>query len=93
VTLTWDAAVDATSYRLEVGSAPGLTNLVNAAVDNALTFVADGVPMGTYFVRVHGVNGPLQSGPSNEVLVSLFPHVPTPTGLRAVVTGGTVTLA
>lgn len=58
VTLTWPAVRGATHYRLEAGTAPGLSNI--GAFDVAGTsFTAATVPAGRYYVRVRaaGVGG------------------------------------
>ncbi|MBI3402474.1 MAG: hypothetical protein HY048_13725 [Acidobacteria bacterium] len=78
VTLTWvpnatagpDSA--AASFRLLAGSAAGANDLVNADTGStATTYIATGVPDGTYYVRVQAVNSVGRSGPSNEVIVSV----------------------
>ncbi|MGE4067780.1 MAG: hypothetical protein AB7H88_13465 [Vicinamibacterales bacterium] len=52
VSLAWPAAAGASDYVLEVGSAPGLADLlVTAVAGPALTA---GAPPGTYYVRVRG---------------------------------------
>ena len=61
----------ATSYILQAGSAPGLSNLANFNTGNAATtYVASGVGPSTYYLRVVAVNGNGQSGPSNEILLT-----------------------
>ena len=71
VTLGWGAAGSASSYLLEVGSAPGLTNLAQSNLGGVLA-VSGAVPPGAYYARVRGVNGCGQPGPaSNEVLVTV----------------------
>jgi hypothetical protein len=70
VTLSWTAAAgNASSYVLDVGTAPALVNigsLDTAAVDTTLSTPA---PPGTYFVRVRAVNAFGSSAPSNEVQI------------------------
>ena len=60
VTVTWSAPQTGdpvTSYTIEAGSGPGLTNLaVLATGNNATTYTVTGVPRGTYYVRVKGQN-------------------------------------
>ena len=72
--LTWAAPSSGcapTHYVLLAGSAPGLSNLAQAAVaGHALSASA---PPGTYYVRVVAVNGFGASTPSNEVVVTLTP--------------------
>jgi hypothetical protein len=72
VTLSWSAppAASVTSYQIEAGSAPGLSNLANFPTGSTATlFSANGVPSGTYYVRVKAIRGPATSGPSNEIAV------------------------
>lgn len=98
VTLTWTAAFgDQTTYVIEAGSAPGLTDLANFPTGNlATTFTATNVPNGVYFVRVRSANAAGVSAPSNEATVivvfggCLVPHPPA--GLTATVRGTVITL-
>jgi hypothetical protein len=62
--LTWNASVDATSYILEAGSAPGGTNIFNADIGNT-TSLQSPVPPGIYYVRVRARQG-LAVGPPSE---------------------------
>ena len=68
VTLAWDTVTGATSYLLEAGYAPGLTNAVTVPV-GATGLTVDGVPSGTYYVRVRAVGGGVLSAPSGEIVV------------------------
>jgi hypothetical protein len=70
ITITWGAPVTgspATGYTLEVGTAPGLANLVVVPVGAALAFSAGGVPDGTFWIRVRGVNAAGSGAPSSDV--------------------------
>jgi glucose/arabinose dehydrogenase len=74
VSLGWTAPPGATtaptSYVLEVGSAPGLANLVQMDLGGPMTiFTTGGVGAGTYFVRIRAKNACGTAGPSNEVVV------------------------
>jgi hypothetical protein len=75
VTLTWTAPATgdaATSYRLEAGSSSGASDLANSDTGGAATtFIATGVPNGTYYVRVRAQNGGGRSDPSNQVVVTV----------------------
>lgn len=75
VTLSWNApsgGCAVTSYVLQAGSLPGLSNLANANIGTTATsFVAIGVGNGVYYVRVVAVNTFGQSAPSNEVIVTV----------------------
>jgi hypothetical protein len=70
VNLLWTGGAGATSYIVEAGSASGLNNLANIVTGtSAPAFTAVGVPAGTYYVRVRGMNLEGMSAPSNEVVV------------------------
>ncbi|MEZ5289457.1 MAG: PQQ-dependent sugar dehydrogenase [Vicinamibacterales bacterium] len=92
VRFAWTRSAGAQAYRLEAGSAAGLSDLavVNLADAAALQVAA---PPGTYFVRLRAVNAAGTSGVSNEVTVvvtstaSCATAPPPPAGLT-VQTGG-----
>ena len=68
VTLSWAAAAYAEQYQLEVGSAPGLANLLVAGMGTSTSISAVGPP-GRYYARVRALNR-CGGGPgSNEVVV------------------------
>ena len=71
VTVTWTNPLTTSpvsGYRLEVGSLPGLSNLLQYSLGTDTVF--GGVaPPGIYYARVRAVNACGQSGPSNEVTV------------------------
>lgn len=74
-TLSWSASPSTTAttrYVLEVGSAPGLNDII-AGLDVGLqtSFGASGVPPGRYYVRVRAGNYTGLSAPSNEVVVQV----------------------
>ncbi len=72
VTLTWTgpAGCQPTSHVVEAGSMPGLSDRTRFdTLSVATTIVMEGVPAGTYFVRVFGRNLLGPSGPSNEIVV------------------------
>ena len=71
VDLRWMAPAGgsaATSYVIEAGSAPGLSDLGRFPVGNVLKF-STVAPSGVYYVRVRGVNSRGAGEPSNEVIV------------------------
>jgi len=75
LTLTWNPPSGGCAlsvYAIEAGSASGLANLANVNTGNTATsFSASGVDAGTYYVRARSANGAGQSGPSNEVVVTI----------------------
>ncbi|MGE3887093.1 MAG: carboxypeptidase regulatory-like domain-containing protein [Vicinamibacterales bacterium] len=74
VNLSWTAPVDSapTSYVLEAGSGPGLSDLVRQDTGSAATSLAYAdVPPGTYYVRVRAVNSLGAGVASNEVVVTV----------------------
>lgn len=100
VSLSWSAPLSAiaSSYALEAGSAPGLSDIgtfASGGAEPGLTF--SNVPRGTYYVRVRSDAAGARSAPSNEVVVHVGPTPCTtapsaPTALTATVIGSTVTL-
>ncbi len=95
VLLSWDppAAGNVAAYRLEVGSQPGLSDLLSLPL-GATPQVAAQAPSGLYHVRVRAVllDGSL-SAPSNEVAVRVGCSGPpaAPTALVAAIQGAHVT--
>lgn len=88
ISIAWTAPTTGdpvTNYVLEVGSAPGLANLVVVPVGPGLSFVAPGVPDGTYWLRVRGSNAAGTGVPSQDLGVTMgvaggcvgLPYAPT----------------
>jgi hypothetical protein len=81
-------------YQLEAGSRAGASDLlVSETASNSA--VVDGVPNGTYFVRVRASNAAANSPPSAEIVVLVGCTAPPqpPAGLAAAVeAGGRVSL-
>ena len=103
VTLTWGTpcpSIPPSSYLLEVGSSPGATDILSQFDTHGLTrgITINGVPPGTYYVRVRATNSLGSSPPSNEVIVVVPSPTPctgapgVPTQLAGSVVGSTVTL-
>lgn len=72
VTLTWTAPTTGeapTSYTVEAGSAPGLSNLAVLPTGSVATTLTVTAPPGTYFVRVRATTSAGASAPSNEVFI------------------------
>jgi len=91
--LWWAPVPGATSYRLEAGSAPGLTNL--GVFDLTANVLSAAVPNGAYWVRVRAINawGTSAATPDTRLVVdgSTLPPA-APLALAAGVNGRTVTL-
>jgi predicted phage tail protein len=90
LTLSWNWALNATSYVVEAGSRPGAADLASiVAATNGL--VVD-VPPGTFYVRVRAVNAAGVSAPSREIVVR-GPGAPMPpVGLSSTQNTTSVTL-
>jgi predicted phage tail protein len=73
VTLTWTPPTSGglpTTYIVEAGSAPSLSNVANVAIPSSVAgFATTGVPAGVYYVRVRAANGWGIGAASNEVVV------------------------
>ena len=68
VALEWTNVGGASRFVLEVGAAPGRTDLsVVVGPDSQASF--SGVPPGTYYLRVRGANAFGGGHPSNEIRV------------------------
>jgi hypothetical protein len=100
VSLTWAHPTTGgtpTTYVIEAGGASGQANLANFATSSTATaFSASGVPSGTYYLRVRARNAAGTSAPSNEATLVVGTPLPVPgapSGLRASVSGSTVTLS
>jgi hypothetical protein len=100
ITLSWTAPTTGctpTSYIIQAGSAPGLTNLANFDTGSpATTFVAANVPAGTYYVRIQSAAPGNLSPSSTEIAftVGVCGTAPdAPTNLQAAVSGSTIVLA
>ncbi len=70
ITIAWSAPSTGdpvTSYSLEVGSGPGLSNIVVVPTGAGTSFSAAGVPDGTYWLRVRGSNAAGAGLPSEDL--------------------------
>jgi hypothetical protein len=71
VALRWQG--DGTTWLLEAGSAPGLSDLASAPiVSTTRLFTVSNVPPGTYYVRVRALVDGVPSAPTNEVVIQVF---------------------
>jgi hypothetical protein len=72
--LSWTAPASGgppTSYVVEAGTTSGATNVVAYdMLSTATTFMAPGIPNGTYFVRIRARNAAGTSAPSNEITIT-----------------------
>ena len=79
VTMTWSAASGSpTSYRIEIGTSSGASNVSAADTGNTATSVATTLTTGTYFIRVKAVNACGTSSASPQTSVTISAAVPTP---------------
>ena len=70
VSLGWTAAAgNATTYVIEGGTAPGLSNLGVLPTGSLDTAIAGAAPSGTYYLRMRAANASGSSAPSNEVVL------------------------
>jgi hypothetical protein len=98
LTLTWPTPADGgvpTGYVVEAGTVAGIRNL-GAVSGTARAFTYESVPDGVFFLRVRATRGPRVGAPSPEVMLNVggLPGPPaSPTGVSAIVSGGTVILA
>ena len=98
VTLSWTPLSGAVSYRLEAGTAPGLSNAAVLTLAHA-SYVAAGVPDGMYYVRVLAFSGTGATlAMSNEVAVAVGSPActsapPAPNQFRYAVSGSTVSMS
>jgi hypothetical protein len=95
VRLSWDSS-SAASYRLQVGSAPGLSDLFDGNVGNVVSLDAT-LGIGSYFWRVYAIGGNgMASPPSLESSFSVTTSCGAPTAprnLAAAVNGGLALLS
>lgn len=89
------------SYRLDVGSAPGLSNLASVPISGQATSFQVNAPLSRYWTRLYAVNGSTASSPTPDLLVMASPAdvyqcgvVPPsePQAVTASVTGGIATV-
>jgi hypothetical protein len=72
VTLAWAAGSGyASSYWIEAGSAPGLSDLAAIDSGSAMTSFSATAPPGTYYVRARALNACGASAPSSEIVVTV----------------------
>jgi hypothetical protein len=91
VTANWTGVAGATSYRVDVGTFAGGTNVVSVNVGNVLS--GSGVlGIGTYFIRVYPVAGATVGTPSAEVMFNVgTPRPGAPGNFVASMSGTTLT--
>ena len=70
VTFTWTNVGDASAFVLDVGLAPGRSDVTFGIGATSPVTIAN-APPGTYYLRVRGTNAFGVSRPSNEVAVTV----------------------
>jgi hypothetical protein len=70
VTLTWTSGADVRGHILEVGSAPGASNLLRISLGEQPSLTTP-APPGRYYVRIRAVNGVATGAASSEVIVDV----------------------
>jgi hypothetical protein len=73
VTLTWNSVTSPDTFRIEAGSAAGLTDLAILDVAGTQRALVVTAPAGRYFVRIRARNACGTSGASNENEVVVQP--------------------
>jgi predicted phage tail protein len=88
VVLSWTGSSGSpTSYIVEAGSSPGLSNLANGDLGGtSTTLTASGVGAGTYYIRIRGKNACGTGAASNEV-VAVVGTTTVPTTISGTWTG------
>lgn len=95
VAISWAAPTTggaATGYRLEAGSASGLSNLATI-VTTATGLTATGVPPGQYFLRVRATNAVGTSAPTADLAVAVGCTPAAAPTFTATAAGSTVTFS
>lgn len=93
VSVTWTAATGATSYDVEVGSRPGLTDI--GTFSTPVASLSGTAGAGIYYVRVRARNAAGTSAATSEltILVGGCPAIGAPSALSSRVGGSTVILS
>ena len=74
ITFTWalpPLGLAGVSFVLEAGTASGLTNIASLPIGTATSFTVNGVPAGTYYVRVRSVHASGTSAPTPDIAVTV----------------------
>ena len=71
VTIQWTSINEALGYFIQVGTAPGAANIVEAHLPNSVTKIVTWAPNGTYYLRVRATAGALAGDFSNEASVTV----------------------
>lgn len=99
VRLTWNPPFqgeDVDGYQVEAGLSPGTRDAATVQVGRVLSFQADGVPPGRYYVRVRAHNRLGVSEPTDDIVLTVGgtgAPPPSPAGLRVITAGAAATFA
>lgn len=95
VTLNWTGSAGPSQYRVDVGSLPGATDLLQHHTGSTATSLSvSNIPEGTYYVRIRALDAAGASPPSNEIVVQVGCRVPAaPTNIRYTIIGRFVTVS
>lgn len=86
LSLSWTASPNVADYILQVGSAPGLSDIANYYLNSLETSYSGTVSAGTYYIRIVAWNG-ANSIPSNEVVAVVGACAGPPTDIRNLADG------
>jgi hypothetical protein len=71
VTIQWTPINEALGYQLQIGTAPGASNIAVADLPKSVTRIVVTAPNGTYYLRVRATAGALAGPFSNEASITV----------------------
>jgi hypothetical protein len=89
VDLTWQASAGTVSgYGIQIGTAPGTSNVATLTTSPTTTLTITSLPPGTYYMQAYSMNSAGVSGPSNGAVVTLVALTQPPLNFVASVSLG-----